>query len=149
LLSEPITICNIYIYNRYKRENILRKEQAESLVVGREKVWSLAYADNIVLVAKKAADLKEMLKSFSNFLKKRKLILSVKKLKMMTFKKGEGRRRKKQWLYNRIEEMDHFKYLEYTLQRNNGTDRHIKEKVRKAISAISMEYRTKKIRRRF
>jgi len=47
-----------------------------------------------------------------------------------------------------IEEMDHFKYLGYTLQRNNGTDRHIKEKVRKAISAISMENRTKKIRRR-
>jgi len=47
---------------------------------------------------KKAADLKEMLKSFSNFLGKRKLILSVEKLKMMTFKKGEGRRKKKQWL---------------------------------------------------
>jgi len=30
----------------------------------------------------------------------------------------------------------HFKYLGYTLQRNNGTERHIKKTVRKTISAM-------------
>jgi len=32
--------------------------------------------------------------------------------------------------------MDYFKYLGYTLQKNNGTDRHIKETVRKAMKQV-------------
>jgi len=43
------------------------------LIIGREKVWSLT--DDIILVAKEAANLKEMLKSFLNLVKK-ELILA-------------------------------------------------------------------------
>jgi len=32
--------------------------------------------------------------------------------------------------------VDHFKYLGYILQRNNGTDKHIKETVRKVVNAV-------------
>jgi len=48
----------------------------------------------------------------------------------MTFKKGESRRKREQWLWNgiEIEEVDQFKYLSYTLQRNNGIERHINDK---------------------
>jgi len=56
----------------------------------------------IILIAKEAADLKKMFKSFSNFLEKRELILSVEKSKIMTLKKGRGRKRKK-WFWNGIE----------------------------------------------
>jgi hypothetical protein len=60
-------------------EDVLRKGQAGGLVIGREKLWSLAYADDIVLVAKNADEMKEMLKSFAKFLERRDLILSVEK----------------------------------------------------------------------
>lgn len=44
-----------------------------------------------------------------------------------------------------MEEIDYFKYLSYTLQRN-GSDRHIKETVRKAkCCETGLENRTKKI----
>jgi hypothetical protein len=56
----------------------------------------------------------------------------------MTFRRAGGRRKKENWLWNgrEIEEVDQFKYLGYTLQRNNRPDRHIKETVKKAISAM-------------
>lgn len=48
---------------------------------------------------------------------------------MMTFRKRGGRRKKEQryWNETEIEEINHFKYIGYMLQRNNGADRHIKE----------------------
>jgi len=54
---------------------------------------------------------------------------------MTIFKKGGDRRKREQWLWNgiEIEEVDHFKYLDYTLQRNNGTERHIKETLLKKL----------------
>lgn len=51
-----------------------------------------------MLVAEEASDLKEMLRSFSKFLKKRELILivSVGKSKTTIFKKGEDKRKREQ-----------------------------------------------------
>lgn len=57
----------------------------------------------------------------------------------MTFRReGGGERKKKRWSQNEeeIEEVDQFKYLDYVLQRNNNTDNHIKDTIRKAISAM-------------
>lgn len=59
-----------------------------------EDMGNLAYANDIVLMTKEANDMREMLKRFSNFLEKRELNLSVEKSKMMTFRKGRGRRKK-------------------------------------------------------
>lgn len=98
----------------------------------------MEYTDDIVLLARDANEMRKMLKSFAKFLKRRNLILSANKSKMMTFRRGEGRKKKEQWYWNEseIEEVNHFKYLGYTLQRNNEADRHIKETVRRAISAM-------------
>lgn len=143
------TLFAIYIADL---EEVLRKGQTGGLVVGREKLWSLAYADDIVLVAKEANELREMIRNFSKFLEKRELILSAEKSKVMTFKKGGGRRKKERWPWKEgeLEEVDHFKYLGFTLQRNNKTERHIKETVKKSYVCYEtgVEYRAKKIRRR-
>lgn len=55
--------------------------------------------------------------------------MSAEKSKMMTFRRGEGRKKRERW--DEEIEVDRFKYLSYTLQRNNNTDRHIKETYRK------------------
>jgi len=59
LSSRSSSLFAIYITNI---ENIVRKRQAGDLVDGRKKVWSLTYADDIILVVKETADLKEILK---------------------------------------------------------------------------------------
>jgi hypothetical protein len=56
-------------------------------VVGREKVWSLAPANNLVIVAKSEREMKEMMKSLRKYVRKKKLELNVEKTKMMVFNK--------------------------------------------------------------
>lgn len=40
----------------------MRKEQTGGVTIGKEKFWSLTYADNMILVARNEEDLKGMLK---------------------------------------------------------------------------------------
>lgn len=60
------------------------REKSRRFVVNREKIWNLAYVDDIVLIAKGTNNLKEMLTSFLKFWKKREVILSIEKSKVMT-----------------------------------------------------------------
>jgi hypothetical protein len=41
-------------------DEMLKKAQAGGSVVGREKVWSLAFADDLVIVTKNEREVKEM-----------------------------------------------------------------------------------------
>lgn len=43
-------------------------------MIGKEKIWTLAYADDLVLIAKRPEELKEMIGRFRNYLAKKKLI---------------------------------------------------------------------------
>lgn len=61
-------------------------------MAGERKVWSLTYADDIVLMADREEKLKEMLKRFEIFLKETELELSTKKAKSVVFEKNERTR---------------------------------------------------------
>ena len=74
-------------------EEAFRKGQDGGIVVGNAKVWSLAYADDIVLIANKEEELKAMMKRLEHFLDRRKLNLNVEKSKVMVFKKGEEKKK--------------------------------------------------------
>lgn len=87
------TLFNIYIADL---EEEMRKEQTGEIMVGRRKIWVLTYADDIVLMAKREGELKEMLKRFEKFLEKRRLKLSPEKTKVLVFEKGRGRTRKRE-----------------------------------------------------
>lgn len=65
-------------------------------MIGTKKVWSLSYADDLVLLAKDANEMKKILKTLARFLKERDLNLSTKRSKMMTFRRG--RREKEYWI---------------------------------------------------
>jgi hypothetical protein len=56
-------------------------------VVGREKVWSLALADDLVIVPKSEREMKEMMKNLRKYVRKEKLEVNVEKTKMMVFNK--------------------------------------------------------------
>jgi hypothetical protein len=69
----------------------LKKAQARGSVVGREKVWSLAFVDELVIVAKSEREMKEMVKSLGKYVRKKKLEVNVEKTKIMVLneKKSE------------------------------------------------------------
>lgn len=106
--------------------------------LGEEKVYCLAYADDMVLLAEKKEGMVHMLGKLEGYLDKKKLEINMGKTKVMKFKK-EGERMKEikwRWKGKRIEEVKEFTYLGYKLQRNGGQEAHVKDKVKKAGAVI-------------
>jgi predicted nucleotidyltransferase len=80
-------------------DEMLKKAQAGWSVVGREKVWSLASADDLVIVAKSEREMKDMMKSLGKYLRKGKLEVNVEKtkMKMMVFIKRKRKNEENEW----------------------------------------------------
>lgn len=78
------------------------------------------------------------MKRMKRYLEKKSLILSEEKSKVMVFKKGRGRRKKRKWLWGKkeIEETKEMKYLGYMLQKNGGPEKQLREGFRKAMIAM-------------
>jgi hypothetical protein len=119
-------------------EEMFRKGQAGGVVVGKEKVWSLAYADDLVVLAREEKGMKEMLGNMEKYMRRKKLTVNVEKSKMMVFRKGGGRRKINEWRWekDKIEEVKEFKYLGYVLNERNTAAAHVRELVKKANKII-------------
>lgn len=113
----------------------LEEEMARGLLggmrIGQGKIWTLAYA--VVLLARGKEALEEMIKRLEKYLEKKRLELSVKKSKILRFRRGGGVTREKDWYWKgqKIQEVKEFEYLGFLLQRNGGHTRHIRERVRR------------------
>jgi hypothetical protein len=82
----PAQPSDIYdICGRYRRN--VKENTSGGSVVGREKVRSLAFADDLVIVAKNEREMKEIMRSLGNYVRKKKLEVNVEKTKMMVFNK--------------------------------------------------------------
>ena len=68
-------------------EEEMKKVQEGGLVLGRKKIYTLAYADDVILLANNITGMKEMLKRFKKYIDRKGLELNVKKSKMMEFRK--------------------------------------------------------------
>jgi hypothetical protein len=101
-------------------------------------VYSLAYTDDVVLVAEKEEEMRSMLERLESYLDGKGLELNTRKTKVIRFRKGGGRRKKREWRWKGegIEEVREFSYLGYTLQRNGGQEGHIRDEVKKAAAVM-------------
>ena len=91
-LSAVLIICFISDVDK-----MFRKAQMPPICafgIEREKVWSLAYADDLVILAKEKGELKGMIGNLEKYVRKKKLEVNVEKTKVMVFRKGVGRRKK-------------------------------------------------------
>ena len=126
----------LYIYDI---EEILRKVQSKGCVVGKNKIYSQAYADDMAVVAKEHRDMKEMLKTLEKYFKKRDLIPNISKTKMVVFSLG-GRKSKHcwEWKWNEqpIEEVQEFKYLGFLFRASGKTNTHIKALKSEAVKKL-------------
>jgi len=99
-------------------------------------VYDLKYADDMVLLAEGKEKMRSMIERLERYLDKKRLELNVKKTKIM--RKGGGGMGKRDWRWKgkKVEEVNEYNYLGYTLQRNDGQEAHVKERVRKAAAVI-------------
>lgn len=105
-----------------------------------KKVCTLAYADDIVLIAEDKEGMKEIIRKLETYLEEKGLELNVEKTKVMRFIRGGGRKKKVRWKWKGryLEEEKTFKYLEYVLQSNGGQEEteHIKDRVKKGAAVM-------------
>jgi hypothetical protein len=119
-------------------DEMLKKAQAGGVVVGREKVWSLAFADDMVIVAKSEREMKEMMRNLEKYVRKKKLEVNVEKTKMMVFNKRKRKNEESEWKWeeSKIERVSEFKYLGYTFNERATVRAQVREVVRKANKVV-------------
>jgi len=71
-----------------------KKREIGGVEIGKERIWNLAYADDIVLLAMNKKAMEDMLVTFGNFVKARKLELSVERAKVWFLIEGGMRGRR-------------------------------------------------------
>ena len=131
-LLSPILFC-IYIAGL---ESDFKERNIGGVKIGNFRVWSLAYADDLVLLAENREALLDMMITMKKFLKNRKMILSEEKTKVLVF--NRCRKNKKEswsWEGKELEEVRQFKYLGFTFNSEGNYKDHIKELQRKGIIA--------------
>lgn len=81
-------------------EDVLNKQQSGGVVIGRRvKLYCLAYADDLVIIACTPNELRDMLNTLKRYADRRKLTVNTTKSKVMRFSVG-GKLSKQKWLYD-------------------------------------------------
>lgn len=117
-------------------EEEMRGRNVGGVKIGKVRVWVLAYADDLILLAKNREAMLQMLRILKIFLDSRGLILSEEKTKILVF--NRGRRSKKErwwWEGNELEEVKVFKYLGFIFNSEGNYKDQLAELKKKGIAA--------------
>lgn len=74
-------------------EEELRKVKWGGTRIGEERVYSLLYADDMVLIAEKEEEMKSMLERLEGYINSK----GLEKTKIVRFNRGRGRRKRIRW----------------------------------------------------
>lgn len=125
-------------------EKYFKERQEGGIVIGNRKVHTLAYADDVVLLATTKKEMEEMIKQMDKYAKRKKLEVNIEKSKVMVIGGGRTEKEEKSWKWSeerRIETVQNFKYLGYVFNKKGGEETNIKEEVRKANIAMKEVWR--------
>lgn len=118
-------LFNLYIADI---DTYMRNRGIGGVKLGKERIWTLVYADDLMIVAKNREATVDMLDMLRRFLKDRRLGLNAKKTKVLVFhKKCREKIEKWKWNSESLEEVTKFKYLGFTFNRKGDYAEHIKE----------------------
>jgi len=68
-------------------EEEIKKEQVGGVWLGKNRIWTLAYADDLVLLAKNEESMKETMKRLERYPRNKNLQLNAEKSKMLCFRR--------------------------------------------------------------
>lgn len=75
-------------------EQEMRKGGWGGIKLGKEKVYFLSYADNMMLLAEEEDKMRKLLERLEGYLNKKGLKPNLSKIRIMRFRKGGGRKKK-------------------------------------------------------
>lgn len=67
------------------------------MYLGKEKAYTLAYADDVAMLAEEEHDMRAMLSRLEKYLERKGMELNPEKTMIMRFRKGGGRMKKVDW----------------------------------------------------
>jgi len=76
-------------------EEEMKKVKWGGIKIGEGRIYTLVYADDIVLLAEDKEGMRSMIARLEGYMEKKRLELNVNKTKIMRFRKGGGKNRKK------------------------------------------------------
>jgi hypothetical protein len=119
-------------------ETVLKNWQSGGVVVKRQKIVMLAYADDVAIMAETPEELKDMIKCLLRYANARDLIISTEKSKVMRFSRG-GTRSRHKWPCGTdyLEEVRTFCYLGFHFQCTGTHSAHVKEVTSRAGRQLS------------
>lgn len=119
-------------------ETVLKKWQSGGVVVKKQKIVMLAYADDVAIMAETPEELKDMIKCLLRYANARDLIISTEKSKVMRFSRG-GTRSRHKWPCGTdyLEEVRTFCYLGFHFQCTGTHSAHVKEVTSRAGRQLS------------
>ena len=106
---------------------------------GGERVYTLAYADDVAVLAEDEEGMKGMLGKLERYVDGKGLQVNLGKAKVMRFRRGGGGRWKSvkwRWKGKELEEVRCFRYLGYTVMGNRGQVGHVVERMRKGAAIM-------------
>jgi len=65
--------------------------------IGDIRIYSLAYADDMILMADEEDEMRSMMERLERLLEERKVELNTEKTKIIRFRRRRGREKKKEW----------------------------------------------------
>jgi len=82
--------------------------------------------------------MRSVIERLERYLGKKRVELNTEKSKIMRFRRGGGREKKRDWRWmgKRIEEAKEVKYLGYVLQRNGGQEAQVRDRGTKAAAIM-------------
>lgn len=126
-------------------EEELRKVKWRGTRIGEERVYSLLYADDMVLIAEKEEEMKSMLERLEGYIDRKGLEINVEKTKIVRFNRGRGRRKRIRWRWKgkTIEKVREYTYLGYRFQANEKQQAQVKERVNRVAGIIRDAHETR------
>jgi len=93
-------------------ESYMRRGRWGGVKLLGERIFTLAYADDLVLLAEEEEGMRAMMARLEGYIKGKGLEVNREKTKIMRFRRGGGRKKKVGWYWEgkRVEEVSTFKY---------------------------------------
>lgn len=127
----------------------VRANLSGSVIEG-QKIFTLKFADDIILLAEDEQGLTSMIEALEKFVEKNRLVVKIGEPKVMIFKEGGKNRKDEQWRYKgqMLDIVKEYKYLGVWFSTGNTMEKDIQilsGKIKKAINVVWGIYTRAKI----
>lgn len=94
------------------------------ITIGKLRIYCFSYANDIVILAEREEEMRELIKRLEKYLKQKRLCVNVEKTKIMKFTIRARKITRIEWKLRgkEVEQVKDFKYLGYRLARNGGQE---------------------------